>query len=58
MSVPNVFRDQVIAAIPSLRAFGLSLTARSDRADDLVQETLMKAWKHYESFEPGSNMKA
>ncbi len=58
MSVPNAFRDLVIAAIPSLRAFGLSLTARSDRADDLVQETLMKAWKHYESFEPGSNMKA
>ena len=58
MSISKTFRDQVIAAIPSLRAFGLSLTARSDRADDLVQETLMKAWKHHESFEPGSNMKA
>ena len=52
------FREQLIAAIPGLRAFGLSLTARSDLADDLVQETLMKAWKHYESFESGSNMKA
>ena len=58
MSISKVFRDQVIAAIPSLRAFGLSLSARGDRADDLVQETLMKAWKHHDSFEPGSNMKA
>ena len=58
MSISKTFRDQVISAIPSLRAFGLSLTARADRADDLVQETLMKAWKHYDSFEPGSNMKA
>ncbi len=52
------FREDLIAAIPGLRAFGISLTSRSDRADDLVQETLMKAWKHYESFEPGTNIKA
>jgi RNA polymerase sigma-70 factor, ECF subfamily len=52
------FRDDLIAAIPGLRAFGISLTSRSDRADDLVQETLMKAWKHHESFEPGTNIKA
>ena len=58
MSIPRDFRDQAIAAIPSLRAFGLSLTARTDLADDLVQETLMKAWKHHDSFEPGTNMKA
>src|SRR5471030_2122778 len=58
MNISKSFRDQVIAAIPSLRAFGLSLTARADRADDLVQETLMKAWKHHDSFEPGSTMKA
>ena len=53
-----IFRHQLLAAIPSLRAFGISLTARSDRADDLVQETLLKAWKHYESFEDGTNLKA
>jgi RNA polymerase sigma-70 factor (ECF subfamily) len=58
MTISKQFRDQIIAAIPGLRAFGLSLTARSDWADDLVQETLMKAWKHHESFEEGSNMKA
>ena len=54
----NSFRDELVAAIPGLRAFGISLTARADRADDLVQETLMKAWKHSDSFEAGSNLKA
>lgn len=58
MKRSDAFRDQLIAAIPGLRAFGLSLTARSDRADDLVQETLTKAWKHHESFEAGSNLRA
>lgn len=58
MSISPEFRAQLIAAIPSLRAFGMSLTARGDRADDLVQETLMKAWKHHDSFQPGTNMKA
>jgi RNA polymerase sigma-70 factor, ECF subfamily len=58
MAISVEFREHIIAAIPSLRAFGLSLTARGDRADDLVQETLMKAWKHHDSFEPGTNMKA
>ena len=54
----NDFREQLIAAIPGLRAFGMSLTARSDRADDLVQETLMKAWHHHDSYQPGTNLRA
>ncbi|MFN0190994.1 MAG: sigma-70 family RNA polymerase sigma factor [Aestuariivirga sp.] len=58
MTTSVQFREQLIAAIPGLRAFGLSLTARNDRADDLVQETLMKAWKHHASFEPGTNLRA
>jgi len=52
------FRDQLVAAIPGLRAFGMSLTARTDQADDLVQETLMKAWHHQDSFEVGTNLRA
>lgn len=52
------FRKDLIAAIPGLRAFAISLSARSDIADDLVQETLMKAWKHHQSFQPGTNMRA
>jgi len=58
MTISNQFRDDLLASVPSLRAFGLSLTSRSDRADDLVQETLVKAWKYHESFTMGTNMKA
>lgn len=56
--ISSQFRDDLLAAIPSLRAFGMSLTSRSDRADDLVQETMIKAWAHHQSFAPGTNMKA
>ena len=58
MTQTDNFRDQLIAAIPGLRAFGLSLTARNDRADDLVQETLMKAWKYHDSFAADTNLRA
>lgn len=56
--ISEKFREDLIAAVPGLRAFAISLTARSDVADDLVQETLMKAWKHHQSFRPGTNMRA
>ncbi len=52
------FSKQLVAAIPGLRAFGISLTSSAERADDLVQETLLKAWKSHASFEPGTNMRA
>jgi RNA polymerase sigma-70 factor (ECF subfamily) len=54
---PSV-RDAVLAAIPRLRAFGISLTGNVDRADDLVQETLARALANINSFEPGTNMQA
>jgi len=37
---------------PSLRAFAISLTGNVDRADDLVQETLLRAMSNIESFQP------
>jgi RNA polymerase sigma-70 factor (ECF subfamily) len=54
---PSV-RDAMLAAVPSLRAFAISLSANVDRADDLVQETLLRAWANIDSFEPGTNMSA
>src|SRR3970040_1491919 len=42
----------------SLRAFGVSLCGDKERADDLVQETLCKAWNHLDSFKEGTNLKA
>ena len=51
-------KDELLAAVPKLRAFAISLCGRSARADDLVQETLVKAWANLASFTPGSNMTA
>jgi RNA polymerase sigma-70 factor (ECF subfamily) len=42
----------------NLRAFAVSLCGDRERADDLVQETLFKAWNHLESFREGTNLKA
>ena len=44
--------------MPSLRAFAISLSGNVDRADDLVQEALLRAWANLDSFEPGTNMSA
>jgi len=51
-------RDGLTAAIPGLRAFAVSLTRNQARADDLVQETMLKAWSHRARFEPGTNLGA
>jgi RNA polymerase sigma-70 factor, ECF subfamily len=51
-------RDQMLAAVPSLRAFALSLTRNFDDADDLVQEAVVKAWAAFDRFEPGTNLNA
>ncbi len=58
MSDANAPRAQLLAALPRLRAFAMSLCGQSDQADDLVQEALVKAWAHLSSFEPGTNMAA
>jgi RNA polymerase sigma-70 factor, ECF subfamily len=54
----DAFRTGLIEAIPALRAFARSLCGRRDAADDLVQETLMKAWQARDRFQPGTNLKA
>jgi RNA polymerase sigma-70 factor (ECF subfamily) len=50
--------EAMLRAVPSLRAFAISLCGNVDRADDLVQETLLRAWANLSSFEPGTNMSA
>ena len=52
------WREAVLPQIPSLRAFAWSLCRNSSDADDLVQDTLTKAWTHRTRFEPGSNLRA
>ena len=51
-------RKELLEHIPNLRAFAMSLCGKADRADDLVQEALVKAWSNLDSFEPGTNMRA
>ncbi len=55
-SVP--LKQALLGLIPNLRAFAVSLCGDIERADDLVQETLLKAWDHLESFQEGTNLRA
>ena len=52
------FKRELLATLPSLRAFAVSLSGRHDRADDLVQDTMMKAWAKQDSYQMGTNIKA
>jgi RNA polymerase sigma-70 factor, ECF subfamily len=58
MSPHTDVREAMLAAVPSLRAFAISLCGNVDRADDLVQEALLRALANLSSFEPGTNMSA
>jgi RNA polymerase sigma-70 factor (ECF subfamily) len=58
MPLTNELRDDILASVPSLRAFAISLSGNGDRADDLVQETLLRALANIDSFQPGSNLPA
>jgi len=50
------FMAALMEAVPHLRAFALSRTRNVDRAEDLVQETILKAWDKRASFEPGTHL--
>src|SRR3982074_2815746 len=58
MNPPPSVSEAMLGAVPSLRAFAISLSGNVDRADALVQETLLRAWANLNSFEPGTNMSA
>ncbi len=54
----DLFREGMVKEMPNLRAFAISLCGNVTQADDLVQETLLKAWSNAQSFETGSNLRA
>src|SRR5438552_9245275 len=58
MTLDPSVRESVLATVPSLRAFAISLCGNVDRADDLVQETLLRALANIDSFQPGTNVSA
>jgi RNA polymerase sigma-70 factor (ECF subfamily) len=53
-----VFKRDIVALIPHLRAFARTLCGDAAAADDLAQDTVMKAWDARSSFQIGTNMKA
>ena len=51
-------KDELLSHLSDLRGFAMSLTRNRAAADDLTQESILKAWKNIRKFEPGTNMKA
>lgn len=58
MAIDPTIKEGLLAAVPRLRAFAVSLCGNVDRADDLVQETLVRALANIDSFRPGTNLPA
>lgn len=57
-SINPPMREALVSAIPNLRAFAIALCRDASRADDLVQETLVKAWNNRELYKEGTNLRA
>lgn len=51
-------RDRLAGALPKLRAFAISLARDVTLADDLVQDTILKAWSNMDKFDPATNLDA
>jgi RNA polymerase sigma-70 factor (ECF subfamily) len=51
-------QEELVIYLPNLRAFAISLCGNIDHADDLVQEALLRAWNHLDTYQEGTNMRA
>lgn len=51
-------KEELVEHLPAMRAFALSLTRNSAAADDLVQDTVVKAWSNLDKFQQGTNLRA
>ncbi|MFP7673988.1 RNA polymerase sigma factor [Marivita sp. S0852] len=51
-------REEIVEHLPALRAFAMSLTRNASTADDVVQDSVEKAWKNFDKFQPGTNLRA
>ncbi|SDX45147.1 RNA polymerase sigma factor [Litoreibacter albidus] len=51
-------REELVEHLPALRAFAISLTRNPATADDMVQDTIVKAWTNIDKFQLGTNLRA
>lgn len=58
MKTQEQYKEEILPCVPDLSRTALRLTRGSALADDLVQETLARAWQARESFRPGTNARA
>lgn len=58
VAADELFRDNLLALLPSLRAFARGLCGARDLADDMVQEAMLRGWAARTSFAPGTNFRA
>ncbi len=54
----DAFKRDLVAMIPFLRSFARGLCGTREMADDMAQDTLMRAWVARESFTPGTHFRA
>jgi len=57
-STPGLPHPELLAAIPRLRRYARVLTGDASRADDLVQDTLARAWEKRRLWRSGSDLRA
>ena len=57
MSGPDP-REEIVQHLPAMRAFAVSLTRDGALADDIVQDTVVKAWTNFDGFQPGTKLRA
>jgi RNA polymerase sigma-70 factor, ECF subfamily len=54
----RIFKEQLVALLPSLRSFARGLCGNRDMADDLAQDTMMRSWAARASYTQGTNFRA
>ena len=58
MADPSTFAEQAMPLMDQLYSAAMRMTRNPSDAEDLVQETYLKAYRGFERFQDGTNLKA
>lgn len=58
MADPARFEDEVVPLLPQLYSAALRLTRNPSDAEDVLQETMLRAYRGYGGFKAGTNLRA